>query len=109
MTTERKITVAEFFCFYVITIAFIFFAFIVWKAYTTQFALPSEINQIVIVMVSVVSGVLGYMIGSTSSSKAKDTMINKALDSVPASVVTAASPEQPKVETPETPAQPQTP
>lgn len=88
---KKGITTAEVYCFYVITLCFAFFGYIVVMSYSTKFSLPTEAGMIMTAVISLATGTGGYIIGSSSSSKGKDELINKALDSAP------PKPETPKV------------
>ena len=80
------------FCFYVITLCFTFFGYIVVMSYNTRYSLPQEAGMIMAAVISIATGVCGYVIGSNSQSKSKDELISKAMDSVPVSSIINNSP-----------------
>lgn len=80
---KQPMTTAEKFCFYVITMCFMFFGYILVMSYRTGKTLPAEDSMILTAIVSIATGICGYIIGSSASSKTKDALINKALDTTP--------------------------
>lgn len=87
---NTQMTTAEKFCFYVITLCFAFFGYILVMSYKTGKTLPTEDSMILTAVVAIATGATGYIIGSSAGSKrkddqltGKDNLINKALDSVP--------------------------
>lgn len=80
---KKSLTTAEAYCFYVITLCFLFFGYIVVMSYNTRFTLPTEAGMIMTAVISLATGTSGYIIGSNSASKGKDEMIKQALNSVP--------------------------
>lgn len=79
-----KMTTSEKYCFYVITLCFIFFGYIVVMSYQTRFPLPTEASMILTAVIGIATATSGYIIGSNSQSKRKDDLIGKAMDVVPA-------------------------
>lgn len=78
---------AEVFCFYVITLCFAFFGYIVVMSYNTKQGLPQEAGMIMAAVISIATGASGYIIGSSSASKNKDELISKAMDTIPPTTV----------------------
>lgn len=86
--TQRKpATIAELYCFYVITLCFAFFGYIVIMSYNTRFTLPTEAGMILTAVISLATGTGGYIIGSNAASKGKDDMIKQALETVPVATI----------------------
>lgn len=88
---KRKITVEQFFCFYAFTLCFAFFAYIVIQSYITKFPLPQETGMIMTAVISIATGIVGYMIGSNAQSKNKDEMIKQAMETIPANAIPATA------------------
>lgn len=80
-------TTAEIFCFYVITLCFAFFGYIVIMSYNTKQGLPQEAGMIMAAVISIATGVSGFIIGSSATSKNKDELISKAMDTTPPTTV----------------------
>ena len=84
---KTPMSTAEKYCFYVTTLCFIFFGYIVVMSYNTHFSLPQETAMIMTAVISIATATSGYIIGSNSSSKRKDDLISKAMDTVPMSAM----------------------
>lgn len=82
---KKTPTAEQIFCFYIITLCFMFFGYIVVMSYKTGFTLPQETGMIMAAVISISTGVCGYMIGSNTQSKVKDDMIKQAMETTPPS------------------------
>lgn len=87
-STSKPMTTAEKYCFYVITLCFTFFGYIVVMSYNTRFTLPTEAGMIMTAVISLATGTSGYIIGSNAASRGKDDLIKQAMETVPAASLT---------------------
>ncbi len=79
-----KTTFANWFCMYVFTFCMGFFFYVIHRAFMhPEIELPNEADQIMIAVIGFSGAVVGYVVGSSASSKSKDDTINKAMDSKP--------------------------
>lgn len=76
-----RLTFANLFCLYVFTLCMFFFFYVVHYAFTHPgVELPNETDQIMIAVIGFTGAVVGYVVGSSASSKSKDDTINRAME-----------------------------
>lgn len=78
----QKLTFANIFCLLLAGMCFAYFWWVSYMAFLHN-DIPTDISEIKIAIIGAFGSVIGYVVGSSASSKAKDDTIDKAMNNKP--------------------------